>query len=123
MVSHVQAEPAELVAQLVDGPKQLVRLLGVGVALDVPFAIEQKALQMVHLRDGSNLVGPAIRDPTTPVDMFSIGKGRLAFGGAGIVVSKSIWGVCGQRGTARRAVTRGSSSIRGKIIPSRVGCV
>jgi hypothetical protein len=61
VVSHVQAEPAELVAQLVDGPEQLVGPLGVGAGLDVPFAVEQKALQMVHLRDGSNHGGPGQR--------------------------------------------------------------
>jgi hypothetical protein len=44
-------------------PRSSSSLLRVGAASDVPSAIGQKALQMVHLPDGSDLVGPGQRPP------------------------------------------------------------
>ena len=104
MMAHVQAEPAELAAELVDGPEQLVRPLGVGVALEVAFSIEQSVLQMVHLRDGSNLFGPGERllrpDYARRGVLGRIRRSCTRWGWHG--VSKSIWVECTQRGNASR---------------------
>ena len=61
VMCHVQVEPAEPAAELIDSPEELVRLLGASVALDVAFAIEQNALQIVHPGDDSDLFRPGER--------------------------------------------------------------
>ncbi len=61
VMCHVQVEPAEPAAELIDSPEELVRLVGASVALDVAFAIEQNALQIVHPGDDSDLFRPGER--------------------------------------------------------------